>query len=65
MRLETWRDNKSGTISVRGTGFAVVISTDGRIKITGNARIEETGATHELCQDSRSPRSKETRRGSR
>jgi hypothetical protein len=39
MRLESFRDLKSGSIRVEGDGFSVTVLTDGRVAVTGSAMV--------------------------
>lgn len=68
MRLQSFRDLKSGSIRVEGEGFAVEIQTDGRVITAGAVQIEQAQPAVAAPQrrDTRSPRSRPSKkRGSR
>jgi hypothetical protein len=55
MRLESFRDNKTGQLMVRGDGFSVVIEKDGRVALNGKCTLAEPVPTN---LDEPSPRSR-------
>jgi len=72
MKLESYRNNKTGCITVHGPGFTLVVETDGHVKAIGNVIIEPPAAPFPGVYeppsnpDLASPRSKPSRkRGSR
>jgi len=70
MKLETYRNNRTGSITVHGPGFTLVVETDGHVKTIGSVQIEPPAVpfpgVYEANPDLASPRSKPSRkRGSR
>ncbi len=69
--METFRNNKSGRITIRGQNFEIFVETDGRITLSGVARVVDSAESKASVSignnaDRRSPRSNVTkRRGSR
>jgi hypothetical protein len=70
-KLESFRDNKSGSIRVTGDHFEIVVKPDGRIRTIGAVEIEPpeevlAGDVYVANPDIKSPRSgPNRRRGSR
>lgn len=64
MRLESFRDLKSGALRVKGENFEVLIEVDGRVSTSGEVRINEQPP---VDPDAASPRSAKPsrKRGSR
>ncbi|HEY2545772.1 MAG TPA: hypothetical protein VGI46_06895 [Candidatus Acidoferrum sp.] len=67
-RLETYRDNVSGSVTVKGQGFAIVVSPEGTVAATGNVIVAGPPALPNVYDDTPSPRSRPAasrKRGSR
>jgi hypothetical protein len=69
MKLESFRDPKTGSIRVDGEGFSVTVQPDGRVALAGSARLTDlVDLMLEQNSDTPSPRSKSSgsrKRGSR
>jgi hypothetical protein len=67
MRLESFRNVQTASITVRGSVFSVEIQPDGKVKWTGAVTVEEPAALHAPLDPMRAARARSPsrKRGSR
>jgi hypothetical protein len=70
MKIETTRNNKDGSVTVKGKDFVVVVYESGQLRVSGAATVEHVVEQFEAANvytppanpDEPSPRSKPTAR---